>query len=50
MDVFHGGILVGGLWWAEWEIVGMALQEISHSHFRNYEIEQGMTVVLATKV
>jgi hypothetical protein len=32
------------------EIVGMALQEISHPHFRNYEIEQGMTVVLATKV
>jgi hypothetical protein len=40
MDVFHGGILVGGLRWAEWripgcfEIVGMALREISHSHFR----------------
>ena len=39
--------LVGGVEDPECsEIVGMAL----HSHFRNYEIEQGMTVVLATKV
>jgi hypothetical protein len=56
MDVFHGGILVGGLRWVEWripgcsEIVGMALREISHSHFRIVKIERGMTVVLATKV